>query len=184
MSNSVFDKSYAEQYDILYEDKDYAAECDLLERVFDKYDRRVQSILDIGCGTGNHSIPLAQRGYQVTGVDLSESMLERARQKAGDGNPVFVQGDARKVNLHQTFDAVLMMFAVLGYQLSNDDVLAALRTVRQHLKPGGLFVFDVWYGPAVLSIRPGDRVKSSRQGMVKLCALLPARSTQGLTHQG
>ena len=52
-----------------------------------------------------------------------------------------------------------MMFAVLGYQLTNEDVLAALQTVGRHLKPGGLFICDVWYGPAVLAIRPGDRVK-------------------------
>jgi len=52
-----------------------------------------------------------------------------------------------------------MMFAVLGYQLTNEDVLAALRTVRRHLTSNGLFICDVWYGPAVLTLRPGERVK-------------------------
>jgi SAM-dependent methyltransferase len=89
-------------------------------------------------------------------------MLVHARGKAkflGNSSPSFVQGDARTVELNQKFDAVLMMFAVLGYQLTNEDVLAALNTVRKHLNPGGLFIFDVWYGPAVLSVRPSERIK-------------------------
>jgi SAM-dependent methyltransferase len=163
MSDPVFNQGYADQYDLFYGDKDYEAECNLLEQVFKKHGKGVKNILDIGCGTGNHSIPLARRGYEVHGVDLSENMLAHAVEKAQKETikhpPVFSQGDARNVDLGKQFDVVLMMFAVLGYQLTNDDVLAALRTVRKHLKPGGLFIFDVWYGPAVLAIRPSDRVK-------------------------
>ena len=108
----------------------------------------VRSILDLGCGTGNHSLVLAGRGYQVTGVDFSADMLERARGKlalaCGEGRKPagkleLVQGDVRSVGLGRQFDAVLMMFAVLGYQIGNQDVQAALATVRRHLKPGGVF---------------------------------------------
>ena len=163
----MFGREYAELYDLLYRDKDYESECDLLEEVFQHYGSGpVQTILDLGCGTGGHVLPLARRGYQVTGVDRSLEMLSRARQKAasdasgvGYTLPTFHQGDVRTVDLGQQFDAVLMMFAVLSYQLTNDDVQAALRTVHRHLKPGGLFVGDVWYGPAVLAIHPSDRVK-------------------------
>jgi hypothetical protein len=63
------------------------------------------------------------------------------------------------VDVGRRFDAALMMFAVLGYQLANEDVIAALRAARRHLDPGGLFLFDVWYGPAVLFQRPSERVK-------------------------
>ncbi len=161
MIQQVFKSTYADQYDLLYGDKDYSAECDLIESVFRHNGGTLRSILDLGCGTGNHAIPLAERGYQVTGVDRSEEMLCHARLKsvALSKPPSFVAGDVRSVHLDRTFDAVLMMFAVLGYQASNDDVLAALFTARQHLRPGGLFVFDVWYGPAVLAIRPSDRIK-------------------------
>jgi len=55
------------------------------------------------------------------------------------------------------FDAVLLLFAVLGYQTGDDDVVAALRTAHRHLRPGGLLVADVWYGPAVLHQRPSPR---------------------------
>jgi SAM-dependent methyltransferase len=167
MSDEVFGREYADQYDLLYSDKNYEAECDVLEEVFRRYgDGNVRTVLDLGCGTGNHAIPLARRGYRVIGVDRSDEMLAHAREKVsaiqlaeGSVMPIFVHGDVRSVELAQQFDAVLMMFAVLSYHLTNDDVLAALRSVRRHLRPGGLFVCDVWYGPAVLAIRPGDRVK-------------------------
>jgi SAM-dependent methyltransferase len=164
MNDIVFQQGYADQYDLFYGDKDYESECDLLEQAFQRYSKEpVRTILDLGCGTGNHSIPLARRGYQVHGVDLSENMLAHAVEKAQKETmkypSVFSQGDVRSIDLGKQFDAVLMMFAVLGYQLTNEDVLAALRTVCKHLKPEGLFIFDVWYGPAVLAIRPSDRVK-------------------------
>ena len=162
--SKVFDSIYADAYDLLYHDKDYAAECDLIEHIFHTYgDSPIRTVLDLGCGTGNHAIPLAQRGYEVVGVDRSENMLARARRKAaglsGDSDVAFRQGDIRSVDLQRHFDAALMMFAVLGYQLENADVLSVLRAAHRHLRPGGLFVFDVWYGPAVLRQRPSQRVK-------------------------
>lgn len=159
MSDVVFGSRYAADYDLVYRDKDYEAECDLIESVLHRYAQEtVRTILDLGCGTGNHAIPLARRGYSVTGVDRSEVMLGIARRKAGAG-PRFVQGDLRALELGSTFDAVIMMFAVLGYQVENADVRATLDSVRRHLRPGGLFLCDVWYGPSVLSVRPEDRVK-------------------------
>lgn len=167
MTTPVFCSQYADQYDLLYSDKDYQAECDLIEGVFRRYAKgSIETILDLGCGTGSHAIPLAKRGYHVVGVDRSADMLSHARDKAGEvfptrtpDIPAFVEGDVRTIDVGQQFDAVLMMFAVLGYQLTNEDVSAALGTVRKHLKTGGLFVCDVWYGPAVLAIRPSERVK-------------------------
>jgi SAM-dependent methyltransferase len=161
----MFGHIYADQYDVLYLDKDYEAECDRLETVFRK-SGGIHRILDLGCGTGNHTIRLAKRGYHLIGVDRSESMLAQARAKslahAQNGSPAsstFYNGDIRNLELGQTFDAVLMMFAVLGYQLANDDVIAAMRTVHRHLRPGGIFIFDFWYGPSVLTIRPTDKIK-------------------------
>lgn len=156
-----FGAVYADSYDALYQEKDYGAECDLLEAQFKVYAANgVRTILDLGCGTGNHAVPLAQRGYQVTGVDRSAEMLGQARQKAASsGKLTFQCADIRELNLEKKFDAVLIMFAVLGYQLSNEDVLSTLWTARRHLAPGGLLIFDVWYGPAVLLNRPSQRVK-------------------------
>ena len=139
--HEVFGSNYAEAYDIVYRDKDYAAECDLIERLFQRYgEGPMASVLDLGCGTGNHSLLLDQRGYEVVGVDRSASMLAHARSKAAKSEPnngrkeAFYQGDIRNVDLQRQFDAVLIMFAVLGYQLENSDVLSALKTARRHLR--------------------------------------------------
>jgi SAM-dependent methyltransferase len=162
--SQVFGSAYSDSYDAIYQDKDYQAECALVSRLLRDFgDQPVRRVLDLGCGTGNHVIPLTRLGYEVVGVERSEEMLARARAKASKAFPnqaiAFHQGDIRTKELASTFDAALMMFAVLGYQQSNADVLAALRTAHRHLRPGGLFIYDVWYGPAVLHERPSQRVK-------------------------
>jgi SAM-dependent methyltransferase len=162
---AVFGPEYARAYDQLYRDKDYVEECGLIDRLFRAYgDGPIRSVLDLGCGTGSHAVHLAERGLEVVGVDRSDGMLESARKKASsqrtDGKVSFCQGDLRNFQVEQSFDAAIMMFAVLGYQLENRDVLAALRTARNHLRSGGLFVFDAWYGPAVLAQKPNERVKT------------------------
>lgn len=167
MTPKVFDDVYANQYDLLYSDKNYEVECNILEDVFRKYGtNKIQTILDLGCGTGNHALSLSSRGYEVTGVDLSAEMLTQARKKSANLfkgsntiSPIFLEDNLQKFEINKKFDVVLMMFAVLGYQIENEQISDALNTVRKHLRPGGLFIFDVWYGPAVLKIRPSDRVK-------------------------
>jgi SAM-dependent methyltransferase len=155
-----FGPSYAAIYDATYAEKDYERECDLLEEAFARHGSgKMRAVLDLGCGSGGHLLPLARRGYDLVGVDLSPSMLRIARRKVAETSVAteLHQGDARSVRLDRTFDAVLLMFAVLGYQRANDDVLATLRTVRAHLRPGGMLFFDVWYGPAVLAAKPEQR---------------------------
>ncbi len=164
--SDTFGAAYAQQYDLLYQDKNYDAEVALLERLFARHALSGNAVLDLGCGTGQHALRLARRGYEVTGVDRSPEMLRIARVKAEQSldemspQPSFVEGDVTSVRLGgQPFDAALMMFAVLGYQVTNEAVRAALRTVRAHLRPGSLFVGDIWYGPAVLHVRPSERTK-------------------------
>lgn len=163
--SETFGASYAIVYDSLYADKNYLYEAKVLADMLGSLGvNRGCSILDLGCGTGNYAFPLAEHGFEVLGVDRSTHMLEQARRKASGGISTidFTEGDLRNVDLSRTFDAVIMMFAVLGYQVANSDVVAALNTVRHHLRPGGLFLFDVWYGPAVLSQRPSQRIKTVR----------------------
>jgi SAM-dependent methyltransferase len=163
----VFSLDYAAAYDDLYRDKDYLAECDLIEQVIKTYgDGSVRRLLDLGCGTGGHATPLAQRGYDVVGVDRSPDMLRYAAD--GGSSARFKLGEIGSVDLGETFDAALMMFAVLGYQVGNADVRAALANARRHLRPGGVLFCDFWYGPAVLAERPSERVKviDTPQGQV------------------
>jgi len=169
--NPVFGKVYSTSYDLLYEEKDYEGECTLIEQIIRDYSNiPVHSILDLGCGTGNHSLRLAERGYEVTGVDRSNEMLAIAKAKADQKKLpcVFLQSDLREFDDTKKYDAVIMMFAVLGYQLENEDVLAALKTVSKHLNRGGVFICDIWYGPAVLNQKPGERVRVIETGDTKI----------------
>jgi SAM-dependent methyltransferase len=180
----VFGSEYASAYDALYADKDYAAEAAMLDRLFHVYgNRQTRTVLDLGSGTGEHARHLAALGYDVLGVDASTEMVDRASRKrsptrgnwgqtpnAGDRGltpiraPRFAVGDLREYRTVERFDAVVMMFAVLGYQTGNADVSAALETARRHLVSGGLLAFDVWFGPAVLRNPPTPRLKRRAAG--------------------
>jgi SAM-dependent methyltransferase len=176
--SEVFGAGYASAYDVLYAEKDYDAECDLLEQAFRASARRVRTVLDLGCGTGAHARRLADRGYEVVGVDISPEMLRIARraEREGDsGSVAYVEGDIRAIRLDREFDAVVCMFAVLGYQTADEDVSRALETARVHLAPGGPFVFDVWYGPAVEAIGPSDRQRLVRGDGVEIERFASAR---------
>jgi SAM-dependent methyltransferase len=171
MTDEIFGLGYAQAYDVVYQDKDYAAECRVLEKVFEHDARRqVRSVLDLGCGTGSHALVLAGDGFEVTGVDRSPAMLSEAARKArAAGVDVsWVAGDIRRLELHRTFDAAVMMFAVLGYQIEDRDVLATLDSVRRHLVPGGILAFDVWHGPAVVAEGPSERRRTFERGDVRL----------------
>ena len=169
--SQVFGEDYSNSYDLLYAEKDYENECNLIEKIIKDYSKiSVHSILDLGCGTGNHSLRFAERGYDVTGIDRSNEMLNIAREKAEQKKIScdFFQSDIREFEVNKKFDAVIMMFAVLGYQQENEDIIAALKTVSKHLKTGGVFICDIWYGPAVLNQKPGERVQIITKGNTKI----------------
>jgi SAM-dependent methyltransferase len=161
---SVFN-SYARYYDLLYRDKDYYGESNFVHQLIQTHTSNAHDILELGCGTGIHAIELAKQGYKIQGVDFSDKMLEQANDRLCALPPdlasrlKFHHGDIRQIRLHQKFDVVISLFHVICYQTTNEDLLAAFATVREHLKSGGIFIFDVWYGPAVLSDRPTVRVK-------------------------
>jgi len=158
-------KDYASYYDLLYRDKDYEAEGRFVDQLIKKLAPDCKTILELGCGTGRHAEVLAQLGYFLHGVDQSETMLSEAEARLLKLSPEykdclhFSPGDIRTVRLKKDFDLVLSLFHVMSYQASNDDLKAAFATARSHLKPGGLFIFDCWYGPAVLTDRPAVRIK-------------------------
>lgn len=163
----IFNK-YAKYYDLFYREKDYAAEVDFVIKVGGF--QPPMSILDLGCGTGGHVLPLAQRGFQVTGIDLAEEMIGQAKQRALEGgiHADFFRGDLRSLDLGKKFDAVISMFAVMGYQTENEDLYSAMRVARKHLKSDGLFIFDAWFGPAVMRERPETRVREIADGQQRI----------------
>ncbi len=157
----VFD-AYAAYYDLLYRDKDYSGEAIFVRDLL--LQRSVESgdILELGCGTGKHAHHFAQMGYRIHGVDISPTMVAAARSHLPaelSERISFGEGDVRTLQLGRKFDAVISLFHVASYQTSNDDISAMFQTAAQHLSAGGIFIFDFWYGPAVLTDKPTIRVK-------------------------
>lgn len=155
----VFDE-YARYYDLLYQDKDYQGETKYIEGLIQKYHSQAKTILDLGCGTGRHAELLARKGYEVHGVDVSRKMLEKADARAASlSNLSFSQSDIGKLHLNRKFDAVTALFHVVSYQTRQDELRNTIERVYAHLKQGGVFIFDCWYGPAVFALKPEVRVK-------------------------
>jgi SAM-dependent methyltransferase len=161
---SVF-AALAGHYDSLYEDKNYEAEADYVHALIQRYQPGARSIVDLGCGTGRHAIAFAEKGYAVLGVDRSPDMLSEAKTRLETIAPElnrsinFCQADIRDFSVAKSFDAVVALFHVMSYQTSNGDVAAALSSARSGLRAGGIFIFDCWYGPGVLTDPPATRVK-------------------------
>ena len=152
--------TYSKYYDLLYEDKDYVEEASYLDRLIRQYNPHGKSVLDLGCGTGKHATLLAKMGYDVVGVDKSQDMLNEAMENLHpDLRLSFVHGDVCDVRLGRKFDVVISIFHVMSYQTSNAELQIAFATAATHLHAGGIFIFDCWYGPAVLMTRPEVRVK-------------------------
>jgi SAM-dependent methyltransferase len=103
-------------------------------------------ILDLCCGYGRHSIPLARHGFQVTGVDLSAIQIQRAREVASKAHVRidFHVDDARKLNFQGAFDVVLSMFVSFGFFKDENENKAMLQGVFRALKPGGKLLLDFW----------------------------------------
>ncbi|MDF9831641.1 class I SAM-dependent methyltransferase [Parabacteroides sp. PF5-6] len=101
-------------------------------------------ILELCCGTGRLTIPIAQDGYTICGVDYTPSMLEQAKTKASDAGLEinFIEADIRTLNLQEKFDLIFIPFNSIHHLYTNEDLFKALRTVKNHLKDGGLFLLD------------------------------------------
>ena len=167
---------YARYYNLLYKDKDYAGEAAFILRVLRCGGAAPATLLDLGCGTGRHALEMALNGLAVEGVDLSETMLrmgsEALRNLGPDERPAVMprlhQGDARTVRLDKKFEAATSLFHVMSYQTTEEDALAVLRTAKEHLVPGGLFLFDFWHGPGVLADPPVKREKDLRDAETRV----------------
>lgn len=153
---------YADCYDVIYKDKDYENECNFIEDVLRTYSTaHIKSVLDLGCGTGGHAIILAKRGYEVTGIDSSKSMIKRCKEKTSklgldiDSRVM----DLRELDLKNKFDVCICMFSVMGYIIENDDFKKTLSNIRKHLKKGSLFIFEFWNGLAVLRNLPSTTIR-------------------------
>lgn len=152
---------YAYYYDKFYDNKNYKQEALTVNNILKKYEeKKSDSLLLLGCGTGKHDTELARLGYHTHGIDISSSMIIQAMQNNTDKkNSTFEVADIRTYVPTQKYDAVISLFHVFSYQKENEDILQAFQTANDALEKDGIFLFDVWYGPGVLSDKPSVRVK-------------------------
>ena len=156
-----FGDLYSQYYDLLNSNKDYKAEVDFVNTLIRENSINVKTLLDMGCGTGTHAEIFCDKGYKVHGIDLSEEMLKiaKTRQNGKEENLTFSHSSIQDLNLNKKFDAIVSLFHVMSYQNSNNELIKAFEVAKDHLKKGGIFIFDFWYGPAVLTDLPVTRVK-------------------------
>ena len=144
-------ETLAAMYDALMDDVDYEAWADYIDRMLQKHGGPGKRLLDLGCGTGCISIPLAQRGYQVTGVDISEEMLAAAREKS---RALQLDIDWRKQDLtslqlfdeagnEMVFDAANATFDVFNHLTEPEDLQMLFHTLNPLLADEGVLLFDV-----------------------------------------
>ena len=143
---------YARYYDVFYQRKNYQKECDFLEKLFQKHCvTKPETILDLGCGTANHMIPLINRGYRVAGVDRSREMLLIAKQKL---DRLGLQAQLFKNNLESfqfngRFDAVIGMFSVIDYIVQMKKIVPLFKNIVSHMSKNAIVLFDFWNAEAV-----------------------------------
>ena len=140
-----------ENYGLKYDNESFTqgtiGECDFIEKEVD-YNKQIR-ILDIGCGTGRHMIELTKRGYQLTGIDLSESLLRRAREKAlkDNLNIDFQKQDARTLTFYNEFDLVIMLCEGAFPLMETDEMnFQILQNATNALKPKGKLIFTTLNG--------------------------------------
>ena len=144
---------HAELYDLFYSEKPYAEEVAFIHKCIQQYAPGSQRLLELACGTGTHSLLLEKHGYQIIATDYSVDMLACAREKAKMENShvEFRQQDMRSLDVPEDpFDAIYCLFDSIGYVATNENILLVLRNIRDHLKPGGLLLFEFWHAAAMI----------------------------------
>ena len=165
-----FGDLYSQYYDLLYSDKDYISEVKYVDSLIKANGKNTKTLLDMGCGTGKHAELFCDMGYEVHGIDLSKGMLkiaENRRKNKGDSLS-FSQSNIQNLSLNKKFDVVISLFHVMSYQNSNSELIKAFEVAKNHLNNDGIFVFDFWYGPAVLTDLPTTRVKRLENENIKV----------------
>ena len=135
----------AASYDRLTNDVDYGSWVDFAHAILEREGVKPRTAADLACGTGSATRLLAERGYRVTAVDLSEEMLTEAMDKCADleNLPTFVHQDLAQLRLPRAVDLAVCFLDSLDYILDPADCEKAIRGAYRALNPGGVFIFDV-----------------------------------------
>lgn len=166
--STVYAGRYPELYDLFYRDKPYDEEAEFVHACLARHGVAPNGrVLELACGTGEHALRLAARGYAVTATDNSPGMIAIAQEKArGCGaDIVFAQRDMRQLPVPDVpFDAALCLFDSIGYVQTLQAVGAVFDGVRASLRPDGLFIVEFWHAPAMLHGFEAVRVRRFPDG--------------------
>ncbi len=139
-------EGFAEVYDVFMEDTPYDQWTEYLMEIFKKHGlkRNTGIIAELGCGTGNMTQRLARKGFDMIGIDMSESMLAKAGEKTDPSlNVLYLNQDMREFELYGTADAIVSLCDSINYITEEKDLLKVFSLVNNYLEPKGLFVFDL-----------------------------------------
>ncbi|HLF71311.1 MAG TPA: class I SAM-dependent methyltransferase [Dehalococcoidia bacterium] len=159
MSEYYLDRRVAEAYDRdLGRQSDTVDDIPFYVELAREASVRGEKVLELGCGTGRVTIPIAEAGVGVAGLDSSPAMLEIARSKAPDAsNPRWVEADMRDFDLGERFGLIIIPFRSFQHLLTEPDQLACLERVREHLLPGGRFALNIFNpDPRLLELAKRD----------------------------
>lgn len=132
---------FASIYDTLMSDVPYEKWVDNLEQIWEKYSEKPNLVLDLCCGSGTITKLLSDKGYDMTGIDLSIDMLMEARNKVPDC--LFLNQDMTSFELYGTVDTIVCLCDSINYLLNEEDLLKTLKLCNNYLNPKGLFIFDI-----------------------------------------
>jgi SAM-dependent methyltransferase len=158
-------REYAQYYDLLYRDKDYARETEFVVQLFDRWLAKPSdqiAVLDLACGTGRHAQELARLNYKVEGSDISADMVAVASEQANkQGLNIHYYNESFQScdRIARKYDAVIIMFSAINYLTEYRDFSKALKNIRALLRDGGVLIFDFWNGNAVINDFSPVRIK-------------------------
>lgn len=136
-------KDFAQIYDLFMNDVPYKKWVLYLKRIWNKYNFNPKLIAELGCGTGNITIQLANKNYDMIGIDISEDMLAIAKQKSEGLNILYLLQDIAQFELYGTVDCIISLCDSLNYILKTNDLFKVFKLVNNYLNPKGLFIFDI-----------------------------------------
>lgn len=136
---------FAQVYDILMDHISYGDWADYITEILEKHGIKDGLVLELGCGTGNMTRRMADKGYDMIGLDTSEEMLSIARELSTgrEDGILYLCQDMREFELYGTVAAVICVCDSMNYMLTEEDLLKVFRLVSNYLDPGGLLIFDM-----------------------------------------
>ena len=134
---------FAELYDLFMEDTPYSEWCEIFCSILKEYDIEDGLVAELGCGTGTMTKLMAERGFDLIGIDSSIEMLEIARAKEERTDILYLLQDMREFELYGTVRSIISVCDSMNYILTEEELKTVFSLVNNYLDPGGIFLFDM-----------------------------------------